>query len=84
MPATLIPTADPIVIVSAARTPLGGFQGSLASLTAPQLGAQAIAAALSRSGLPPTNEFLWGGGGFAPLLSMGVSRRLPPAAPRGP
>ena len=41
---------DPIVIVSAARTPLGGFQGSLASLTAPQLGAQAIAAALTRSG----------------------------------
>ena len=44
--------SDPIVIVAAARTPMGGFQGSLASLTAPQLGAQAIAAALARSGLP--------------------------------
>jgi acetyl-CoA C-acetyltransferase len=34
---------DPIVIVSAVRTPMGGFQGDLKSLTAPQLGAAAIA-----------------------------------------
>lgn len=43
---------DPVVIVGIARTPMGGLQGSLASLTAPQLGAQAIAAAVERSKLP--------------------------------
>ena len=42
---------DPIVIVSAKRTPLGGFQGSLSSLTAPELGATAIQAALSDAGI---------------------------------
>ena len=43
---------DPVVIVSMARTPMGGFQGSLSSLSAPQLGAHAISAAVQRSGLP--------------------------------
>lgn len=43
---------NPVVIVGMARTPMGGLQGSLASLTAPQLGAQAIAAAVERSKLP--------------------------------
>ncbi|MEZ1318022.1 acetyl-CoA C-acyltransferase [Pseudomonas fluorescens] len=42
---------DPIVIVSAVRTPMGGFQGELKSLTAPQLGAEAIRAAVERAGL---------------------------------
>ncbi|MEM5435776.1 acetyl-CoA C-acyltransferase [Paraburkholderia diazotrophica] len=42
---------DPIVIVSAVRTPLGGFQGDFASLSAPQLGGVAIKAALERSGI---------------------------------
>ncbi|MBI6945584.1 acetyl-CoA C-acyltransferase [Pseudomonas koreensis] len=40
---------DPIVIVSAVRTPMGGFQGELKSLTAPQLGAAAIKAAVERA-----------------------------------
>jgi acetyl-CoA C-acetyltransferase len=44
--------ADPIVIAGMARTPMGGFQGDLASLTAPQLGAFAIRAAVERSGVP--------------------------------
>ncbi len=43
--------SDPIVIVDIARTPMGGFQGSLSSLTAPQLGAAAIAAVVSRAGI---------------------------------
>ncbi len=43
--------AREVVIVGAARTPIGSFQGSLSSLTAPQLGAIAIKAALERSGL---------------------------------
>lgn len=42
---------DPIVIVSAVRTPMGGLQGALGSLTAPQLGAAAIRAAVERAGL---------------------------------
>lgn len=42
---------DPVVIVSAVRTPMGGFQGDLKSLTAPQLGSAAIRAALERSGV---------------------------------
>ena len=42
---------DPVVIVSAARTPLGAFQGALSGLTAPALGAAALRATLSRAGL---------------------------------
>ena len=43
--------SDPIVITGMARTAMGGFQGELAPLTAPQLGAAAIRAALSRAGV---------------------------------
>ncbi len=43
--------SDPIVITGMARTAMGGFQGALAPLTAPQLGAAAIGAALSRAGV---------------------------------
>lgn len=42
---------DPVVIVGMARTPMGGFQGDFSSVTAPELGAAAIAAAVSRAGL---------------------------------
>ena len=42
---------DPVVIVSAVRTPLGGFQGALSSLTAANLGAVAIRAAVERAGI---------------------------------
>ncbi|WP_025127357.1 acetyl-CoA C-acyltransferase [Pseudomonas sp. PH1b] len=42
---------DPIVIVSAVRTPMGGFQGDLKGLSAPQLGAEAIRAAVQRAGI---------------------------------
>ncbi len=45
--------ADPVVIVSAVRTPLGRFQGALAPLSAPDLGAAAVHAALARVDLPP-------------------------------
>jgi acetyl-CoA C-acetyltransferase len=53
---------DPIVIVSAVRTPMGGFQGELKSLTAPQLGAAAIRAAVERAGVAPDSveEVLFG------------------------
>lgn len=42
---------DPVVIVSAVRTPLGGFQGQLAAVTAPDLGATAIREAVARAQL---------------------------------
>lgn len=42
-----------IVIVSGARTPMGGFQGSLAPLSATDLGAAAIRAAIARAGVAP-------------------------------
>ena len=42
---------DPIVIVGAARTPMGGFQGELSDATAPELGGVAIKAALERAGV---------------------------------
>src|ERR1700687_4160245 len=44
---------DPVVIVSAARTPMAAFQGDFAGVTAPQLGAVAIRAAVERAGLKP-------------------------------
>ena len=44
--------ADPIVIVSAARTPIGGLLGELAALQAWELGAVAVRAALERAGVP--------------------------------
>ncbi|ASG66037.1 acetyl-CoA acetyltransferase [Idiomarina piscisalsi] len=44
-------SSDSIVIVAANRTPMGGFQGSLSDVAAPNLGAAAIKAALSNSGL---------------------------------
>ena len=45
--------SDPIVIVGAARTPMGGFQGDFADVKAPALGAAAIKEALSRAGVAP-------------------------------
>jgi acetyl-CoA C-acetyltransferase len=55
-------TSDPIVIAVAVRTPLGRFQGDLAPVTAPGLGAHVIRAALERAALAPerVNEVLMG------------------------
>jgi acetyl-CoA C-acetyltransferase len=44
-----------IVVLSAARTPIGAFQGGLAELSAPALGARAISAAVERAGLVPAD-----------------------------
>jgi acetyl-CoA C-acetyltransferase len=43
--------SDPIVIVDGVRTPMGGFQGELTPLRAPDLGAAAIRASLERAGV---------------------------------
>jgi acetyl-CoA C-acetyltransferase len=45
--------ARDVVIVGAARTPIGAFQGALSSLSAPRLGAIAVKAALERAGVSP-------------------------------
>jgi acetyl-CoA C-acetyltransferase len=78
---------DPIVIVSAARTPMGGFQGDLKSFTAPELGAAAIRAAVERAKLKPEDvqEVLMGcvlpaGQGQAPARQASLGAGLPLAA----
>ena len=54
--------SDPIVIVGAARTPMGSFQSDFASLAAHDLGGVAIAAAVARAGINPelVTEVLFG------------------------
>ncbi|WP_336959028.1 acetyl-CoA C-acyltransferase [Sphingobium aquiterrae] len=42
---------DPVIIASYARTPMGAFQGALSGLTAPELGAAAVKAAVERAGV---------------------------------
>jgi acetyl-CoA C-acetyltransferase len=76
------------VILSAARTPMGGFQGELASRSAPELGAVAIAAAVSRAGLSPSDidETLMGcvlsaGVGQAPARQASRFAGLPDGVP---
>ncbi|WP_019029927.1 acetyl-CoA C-acyltransferase [Colwellia piezophila] len=48
---TTVSSSDPIVIVSAIRTPMGGFGGCLSPVTAPELGASAIKAAVAQANL---------------------------------
>lgn len=75
---------DPIVIVSAARTPMGSFQGVFASVQAPVLGATAIKAAIERSGIDAqqVSEVLMGcvlpaGLGQAPARQAALGAGLP-------
>jgi len=79
--------SDPIVIVSVARTPMGGFQGDFNSLTAPQLGATAIKAAVERAGIKPeqVEEVVFGnvlqaGVGQAPARQAALGAGLPLSA----
>ena len=79
--------SDPVVIVSVARTPLGGFQGELSSLTTPQLGAIAIQAAVERAGLKAeqVEEVIMGcvlpaGLGQAPARQAALGAGLPLSA----
>ncbi|HVV16763.1 MAG TPA: thiolase family protein [Polyangia bacterium] len=75
-----------VVIVSGARTPIGSFQGALASLPAPRLGAVAIRAALERGGVAPdaVGEVYMGcvlaaGIGQAPARQAAIAAGIPPA-----
>jgi len=76
--------ADPIVIVGAARTPMGAFQGDFAELAAHDLGGAAIRAAVERAGIAPekVDEVLFGnclmaGQGQAPARQAGFKGGLP-------
>ncbi len=79
--------SDPIVIVSAARTPIGGLLGDFSSLAAHRLGAVAIKAAVERAGVPgdAINEVLMGnclmaGQGQAPARQAALGAGLPQSA----
>jgi acetyl-CoA C-acetyltransferase len=78
---------DPVVIASAARTPMGGFLGALKDVPAPKLGSVAIRAALERAGVAAdqVDEVLMGcvlpaGMGQAPARQAGRFAGLPDSA----
>lgn len=75
---------DPIVIIGAARTPMGAFQGDFSGLAAHDLGGVAIRAAVERAGIAPDSvgELLFGnclmaGQGQAPARQAGFKGGLP-------
>jgi acetyl-CoA C-acetyltransferase len=75
---------DPIVIAGAARTPMGAFQGDFALLSASELGAVAIRAAVERAGIKPAHveEVIMGnvlpaGQGQAPARQASIKAGLP-------
>ncbi|QFU07886.1 Acetyl-CoA acetyltransferase [Rhodobacteraceae bacterium THAF1] len=79
---------DPIVIAGAARTPMGGFMGALSGVSAPDLGAVAIRAALERAGVAPgkVDEAIMGcvlpaGLGQAPARQAALGAGLPESVP---
>jgi acetyl-CoA C-acetyltransferase len=77
-------TADPVIIASYARTPMGGFQGVLSGVRATELGAAAVRAAVERSGVDPAavEQILMGcvlpaGLGQAPARQAALGAGLP-------
>ena len=82
-----MPSPDPIVIVSMARTPMGGFEGDFAGTTAAQLGSAAIKAAVERAGVAGTDveevafgNVLGAGQGQAPARQAALGAGLPLSA----
>src|SRR6202042_3831759 len=81
-------SSDPVVILSARRTPVGAFLGALAGLTGPQLGAAAIKAALADSKIPAgeVDEVIMGcvlsaGLGQAPARQAALGAGIPAGVP---
>ena len=79
---------DDVVILAARRTPVGGFQGVFAGVTAPQLGSAAIKAAVADSGIAPgdIDEVMMGcvlpaGIGQAPARQAALGAGLPASVP---
>jgi acetyl-CoA C-acetyltransferase len=80
--------SDPVVILAARRTPVGAFQGAFATVTAPQLGAVAIKAALADSGVAVSDidEVIMGcvlsaGIGQAPARQAALGGGIPASVP---
>jgi len=80
-------TADPIVILSYARTPMGSFQGALSSVPATELGATAVKAAIERAGITGEQvdkvfmgNVLSAGLGQAPARQAAIGAGLPSSA----
>ncbi len=80
-----MPKKDEAVIISAARTPTGKFQGALKGFSAPELGAIAIKEAVKRAGIEPetVDEVIMGcvvqaGIGQAPARQAAIKAGLPP------
>jgi len=80
--------SDPVVILSARRTPVGAFQGAFATLSAPELGAVAIRAAVADSGVKASeiDEVIMGcvlsaGIGQAPARQAALGAGLPTSTP---
>src|SRR3569832_1180282 len=78
---------DPVVIVGAARTPMGAFQGDFSSLPASDLGAVAIRAAVERAGIAPDQvqdvwfgNCLMAGQGPAPARQAALTAGIPTSA----
>jgi acetyl-CoA C-acetyltransferase len=81
-------SSDPVVILSARRTPVGAFQGVFAGVTGPQLGAVAIKAAVADSGIAPAeiDEVIMGcvlsaGLGQAPARQAALGAGIPTSVP---
>ncbi len=77
-----------VVIVSAARTPVGSFNGALSSLPAHELGRVAIAAAVERAGISPSEvdevilgQVLQAGAGQGPARQASVNAGIPVESP---
>ena len=77
-----------VVIVAAARTPVGSFNGALSSLPAHELGRVAITAAIARAGLSPADidevilgQVLQAGAGQGPARQASMAAGIPAAAP---
>ncbi|HLN25010.1 MAG TPA: acetyl-CoA C-acetyltransferase [Patescibacteria group bacterium] len=77
-----------VVIVSAARTPVGSFNGTLSSLTAAELGQRAISAAIERAGLSPSDvsevvlgQILTAGTGQNPARQAAIAAGIPQESP---
>lgn len=75
-------------ILSAARTPIGSFQGTLGAIPAPRLGATAIKAALEKAGVKPEmvdevimGQVLTAGSGQAPARQASIYAGIPTSAP---
>jgi len=79
---------DPVVIVSAARTPVGSFNGSLATVPAHELGAVALRAAMERAGVEPgeveeviMGQILSAGQGQNPARQAAMAAGIPHESP---